>query len=85
MEVVKVIVGNKVWQVSTKMAYAMMALGKKKHVDKHELAIVGVKKGKIYTLRDDVFKTELELETKVSKWLLGGYKVFTTKTNLEGK
>ena len=85
MQVVKVIVGKKVWEVSTKMAMAMMALGKKKHVDMEQHAIIGVKKGKIYTLRDDVFKTELELDTKVSKWVQGGYRVFTTKSILEEK
>lgn len=75
-EIVNMIVGNKVWQVSRKMANATINLAKQKYEKQNVNAIVAVSKGNTYNLHKDVYGTAEEMLDAVTKWINGGYSVY---------
>lgn len=73
---VNMIVGNKVWQVSKKMANATINMAKQKYEKQNVNAIVAVAKGNVVCLHKDVYETAEEMLAEVTKWINGQYSVY---------
>ena len=79
-EIVNMVVGKKVWQVSRKFAYATLELAKDKYTKENVNAIVGVEKDGMVSLLNDTFNNTDAFVKAVANWERGGYKChYTTK------
>ena len=72
------VVGEKVWECTNKMAQATIEIAKKKYKGLNVNAIVAIKKGDMIILRKDVFDNTEALIEEVTKWTHGGYKCYYT-------
>lgn len=77
--IVKLVVSNKVHQVSEKMADAAIALSKNKYSAQNVNAIVAVRKGDMIVLQKDVYRDTEAFDKAVKDWEHGGYKCYYTK------
>ena len=75
-EIVKMVVGNKVWEVSRKMANATIELAKQKYMKENVNAIVAVEKDGIISMQKDVFDKTDAFVKAVANWEHGGYKCY---------
>ena len=79
-EVVRMIAGHKVWDVTRKMAKATIELAKQKYMKENVNAIVAVEKDGIISLQKDVYEETDAFVKAIQNWERGGYKCyFTTK------
>lgn len=78
-ELVKMIVGDKVWQVTRKMAKATIEIAKKKYEKEGVHAIVGVEKDGIISLAKDTYDNETAFDEAIKNWEHGGYICYYTK------
>ena len=74
--IVNMVVGDKVWHVSHKLADKTIQLAKEKYEGSN--VIVAVEKDGIVTLMKDKFDTTKELIHAVEGWTKGGYKCHYT-------
>lgn len=72
-DIVKVIMGDKVWSCTRKMANNIISLGKAKYQKLNVNAIVAVEKGNMIVLQKDVYEDEEEFTKEIQNWALGGY------------
>lgn len=70
--IVKVLIGKKVWEMSIKQSKAIIEMAKQKYKGKN--AIVAVQKGDYITLLKDVFDSSESLEKAIKDWEESGYK-----------
>lgn len=79
-EIVRMVVGAKVWEVSRKMVNATIELAKQKYMKENVNAIVAVEKDGIIAMQKDVFDKTDAFVKAIQNWERGGYKCyFTTK------
>lgn len=79
-EIVRMVVGTKVWEVSRKMVNATIELAKQKYMKENVNAIVAVEKDGIIAMQKDVFDKTDAFVKAIQNWERGGYKCyFTTK------
>ena len=79
-EIVRMVVGNKVLEVSRKMVNATIELAKQKYMKENVNAIVAVEKDGIIAMQKDVFDKTDAFVKAIQNWERGGYKCyFTTK------
>ena len=79
-EIVKMVIGDKVWEVSRKMVNATIELAKQKYMKENVNAIVAVEKDGIIAMQKDVFDKTDAFVKEIQNWERGGYKCyFTTK------
>lgn len=79
-EIVRMVVGTKVWEVSRKMVNATIELAKQKYMKENVNAIVAVEKDGIIVMQKDVFDKTDAFVKAIQNWERGGYKCyFTTK------
>lgn len=85
-KIVKVVIGNKVWEMTRKMAIATLSVAESKYNQDNANAIYAVEKDGIISLQKDVFDNTESLEREVTNWQKGGYKCYyTTKKDDEVK
>lgn len=84
-EIVKMVVGEKVWQVSRKMVNATIELAKQKYMKENVNAIVAVEKDGIIAMQKDVFDNTDAFVKAVANWERGGYKCYYTAKKDEVK
>lgn len=84
-KMVTLIIGNKAWKSTRKMADATIELGKKKYKEENVNAIVAVEKDNMISLLKDVFDTTESLVEEITKWQRGGYKCYYTMKKQEEK
>lgn len=77
-EVVKLIIGRKVWEVTRKMANATIALAKQKYMKENVNAIVAVEKDKVISLQKDVYEDGNDFRKAIEDWNKGGYICYHT-------
>ena len=70
------VVGDKVWEVSRKMANVTIEIAKQKYRKENVNAIVAVEKDNIISLQKDVFDSTDALVKAVTNWERGGYKCY---------
>lgn len=80
---VKLIVGDKTYQVTDKMANATITLAKEKYLTQNVNAIVAIKKGDMVVLQDDVYEDTVAFEQAINNWKHSGYKCYYTKKDEE--
>lgn len=78
-ELVKMIIGSKVWVVTRKMANTTINIAKQKYEKENVKAIVGVEKDNIISLQKDVYESTEAFEKAIYGWIHGGYKCYHTK------
>lgn len=83
--ILNVVLGKKVWQVSRKMADAMLSMAKQKYEKENANAIFAVEKGNVISLQKDVFDNTEAFVKAVSNWERGGYKCYYTTKKEEVK
>lgn len=76
---VKLIVGNKVYMVSEKMADATISLAINKYLGQNINAIVALKKGDMVVLKKDVYDDTESLDKAIKEWEHGGYECYHSK------
>lgn len=81
MELVRVVIGDKVWQMSRKMAMGIIDTGKAKYKQQGQNAILGVEKDGIITLQNETFDSVQDFVKEVSNWEKGGFKCYFTTEN----
>lgn len=77
-QIVKVIIGDKVWEVNRLMAETIIKMAKKKYKEENVNAVVAVEKDKIIAMQKDVFDNTDALVKAVTNWERGGYKCYYT-------
>lgn len=75
-EIVRMVIGNKVWEVSRKMVNVTIELAKKKYMKENVNAIVAVEKDGIINMQKDVFDNTDAFVKAVTNWECGGYKCY---------
>ena len=75
-EIVRMVVGNKVWEVSRKMANATIELAKQKYMKENVNAIVAVEKDGIIAMQKDVFDKTDAFVKEIQNWERSGYKCY---------
>lgn len=75
-EIVRMVIGNKVWEVSRKMVNATIEMAKQKYMKENVNAIVAVEKDGIIALQKDVFDNTDSFVKAVTNWERGGYKCY---------
>lgn len=78
-ELVKMVIGEKVWVVTRKMANATINIAKEKYRKANVNAIVGVEKDNIISLQKDVYESTEALDKATQEWNQGGYICYHTK------
>ena len=71
---IKLIIGEKVWEVSSKMAKVIVGIAKENYMKENVNAIVAVEKDGIITMQKDVFDNTDAFVKAVANWERGGYK-----------
>ena len=74
--IVKMVIGNKVWEVTNKMASSVIELAKQKYAKENVNAIVAVEKDNTVSLQKDVFEDTDAFVKAVESWERGGYKCY---------
>lgn len=72
-DIVHMVVGKKVWQITRKMVNETIKLAKEKYRKENVNAIVAVEKKNVYTLLKDVYTDNEEFIKAISNWEHGGY------------
>ena len=75
---IKLIIGEKVWEVSSKMAKVIVGIAKENYIKENVNAIVAVEKDGIITMQKDVFDNTDAFVKAVTNWERGGYKCYYT-------
>ena len=75
-KLVNVIMGEKLWSCSRKMAKQIIGLAKEKYKKENVNAIVAVEKNGTITLLKDVYDSAEEMLDEVTKWTKGKYNVY---------
>ena len=75
-EIVKMVIGDKVWEVSRKMVNATIELAKQKYMKENVNAIVAVEKDGIISMQKDVFDNTDAFVKAVANWERGGYRCY---------
>ena len=75
---IKLIIGEKVWEVSSKMAKVIVGIAKENYIKENVNAIVAVEKDGIITMQKDVFDKTDAFVKAVTNWERGGYKCYYT-------
>ena len=79
-EIVRMVIGNKVWEISRKMVNATIELAKQKYMKENVNAIVAVEKDGTIAMQKDVFDKTDAFVKAIQNWERSGYKCyFTTK------
>ena len=73
---IKLIIGEKVWEVSSKMAKVIVGIAKENYIKENVNAIVAVEKDGIITMQKDVFDNTDAFVKAVTNWERGGYKCY---------
>ena len=76
---VKLIIEDKVYMQTQKMANAIVSLAKSKYESQNVNAIVALKKGDIIVLRKDVFDDIVSLDEAVKEGKQAGYTCYYNK------
>ena len=71
---IKLIIGEKVWEVSSKMAKVIVGIAKENYMKENVNAIVAVETDGIITMQKDVFDNTDAFVKAVTNWERGGYK-----------
>ena len=74
--IVKMVIGNKVWEVTNKMANSVIELAKQKYAKENVNAIVAVEKDNTVSLQKDVFEDTDAFVKAVANWERCGYKCY---------
>lgn len=77
-DIIKMIVGKKVWQISRKMVKAVISMAKQKYSEMNVNAIMAVEKDNIVSLQKDVYEDTDAFVKAVANWERGGYKCYYT-------
>lgn len=77
-EIVRMIIGSKVWEISRRMVNSTIELAKQKYRKENVNAIVAVEKDNIIAMQKDVFNDTDAFVEAVTKWERGGYKCYYT-------
>lgn len=77
-DVVRMVIGKKVWEVSRKMAMTTIEIAKQKYKKQNVNAIVGVEKDSIISLQRDVYDDTAKFEKEIENWQKGGFKCYYT-------
>lgn len=72
-QIINLIVGNKVYRTTRKMAMGVIDLAKEKFKDEGVNALVAVEKDDMINLRKDVFEDSQQLEKEIVTWIMAGY------------
>ena len=83
-KLVNMVVGDKLYECSRKMAMATIELAKQKYKKENVNAIVAVEKDGMITLLKDVHEETDSLIEEVTKWTKGKYKVHYVTTKQKG-
>lgn len=75
-QIVKVIIGKKVWEVSRKMANSIIEMAKQKYKKEGVNAVVAVEKDDVISLLKDTFDNTDALVKAISNWERGGYRCY---------
>ena len=75
---IKLIIGEKAWEVSSKMAKVIVGIAKENYMKENVNAIVAVEKDGIITMQKDVFDNTDAFVKAVTNWERGGYKCYYT-------
>lgn len=75
-ELVKMVVGDKVWVVTRKMALTTINLAKEKYKKENVNAIVAVESNGVIALQKDVFEDTDAFVKAITNWERGGYKCY---------
>ena len=75
---IKLIIGEKVWEVSSKMAKVIVGIAKENYIKENVNAIVAVEKDGIKNMQKDVFDNTDAFVKAVTNWERGGYKCYYT-------
>ena len=70
------VIGNKVWEVTNKMASSVIELAKQKYAKENVNAIVAVEKDNTVSLQKDVFEDTDAFVKAITNWQSGGYKCY---------
>lgn len=81
MKIIKLIIGNKVWEVSQKMANATLEIAKQKYEKENVNAIYAVEKDNIISMQNDVYNETFEFNKAIENWTKSGYKCHFTSVN----
>ena len=73
---IKLIIGEKVWEVSSKMAKVIVGIAKENYMKENVNAIVAVEKDGIITMQKDVFDNTDAFVKAVTNWERSGYKCY---------
>ena len=77
---IKLIIGEKVWEVSSKMAKVIVGIAKENYIKENVNAIVAVEKEGTIAMQKDVFDKTDAFVKAIQNWERSGYKCyFTTK------
>ena len=82
-KLVTVIVGNKAYQCSKKMALSIVDLAKQKYEKLNISAIVAVEKHDVFTLCREEFSSNDELNKEVCKWEEANFKCYHFESKKE--
>lgn len=80
--IVRVVIGDKVWTMSRKMALATLTVAKQKYEKAGVHAIVGVEKEGIISLLKDTYEDVSTFNEAVNNWKKSGYNCHYT--NIKG-
>ena len=76
----KVIIGDKLWEMSPKMVNIIIDMAKAKMAKQGiYAALLAVEKDGVISLTNQQFKSEDELDKEKEKWSKGGYKCYLFK------
>ena len=71
---VRLIIGPKVYQTTRKMAFAPISMAREKFTKENKNVIIALEKDDMIVLRKDFFASKEKLLDEVSNWKKGGYK-----------
>ena len=80
---VKMIVGNKTYITSEKMADETISLALNRYSCQNINAIVALKKDDMVVLRKDVYDDEESLDKAIKEWEHGGYECYYNKVKVK--
>lgn len=76
---INLVVGDKIYQLTEKMANATLSLAKDKFISQNVNSIYAVKKDNMVVLLKDVFRDTDAFEKAVTGWKQSGYTCYYTK------
>ena len=84
-KVVNVVIGDRGWQMSLKMAQTIIKVGREQYEKQNVNAIVAVQKDNVISLMKDTFEDTSKFISEIVRWEKGGYKCFYTTKKEEEK